>query len=205
VDQSPFFERMLFSSCVALQMVPGSFWIVSILCTSVFGESKSTILRTKYYQLGSTAAFKLVDSVLRSLLDDWLSWRVCHGFPYSLLTNTRIVPWIRPRPLLSIFLVSNLPTIWCCIMYKQFLYRPGQALKAPGGSGLTEFVDSWHMNVARLSTLCTDCLYPPGDTTGPHISLRGWVYPRPWCSRNDYVDEKYQWPHWKSNSKPSNL
>ena len=48
--------RMLFSSCVALQMAHGSLWNVSILRTSVFGDSKSTILRTKYYQLGSTAA-----------------------------------------------------------------------------------------------------------------------------------------------------
>jgi hypothetical protein len=29
-----------------------------------------------------------------------------------------------------------------------------------------EFLDSRHMKVERLSAVCTDCLYPEGDTPG---------------------------------------
>jgi len=34
---------------------------------------------------------------------------------------------------------------------------------------IPEFLDSWHMKVAGLSDLYTDCLYPLGDAPGTHF------------------------------------
>jgi len=37
---------------------------------------------------------------------------------------------------------------------------------------LPEFLDNWHMNMARSSVVCTGYLYPPGDTSGTHFYYR---------------------------------
>jgi hypothetical protein len=44
---------------------------------------------------------------------------------------------------------------------KLSLYRPGEALRAPGVEA-SRFIDNRHMKVARLSALRTGCLYPQG-------------------------------------------
>ena len=55
---------------------------------------------------------------------------------------------------------------------KQSHYRPGQALRVPGGSRLPEglrlpgLLENRHMKVAKLSTLRAGRLYPPGDNPG---------------------------------------
>jgi hypothetical protein len=49
---------------------------------------------------------------------------------------------------------------------------PIQAWTDPEGSRrlrLPEFLDNWHMKVARLSALCTGRLYAPRDTRGTHF------------------------------------
>ena len=53
---------------------------------------------------------------------------------------------------------------------KLSLYKPGQALRPPGGwLRLQEFTDNRHMKVTRLSALRTGRLYPQGDTPGTHF------------------------------------
>jgi hypothetical protein len=32
-----------------------------------------------------------------------------------------------------------------------------------------QFLDNWHMKVARLSALLTGCLHPPADIPGTHF------------------------------------
>ena len=37
------------------------------------------------------------------------------------------------------------------------------------------------------------------------VSVRGWVYPRKYWGRKDYVNEKFQWPYRKSNPQTSGM
>jgi len=48
---------------------------------------------------------------------------------------------------------------------KQFLYRPGQALRDPGPL----FHDNLHMKVVRLSAQRTGRLYSSGNIPGTHL------------------------------------
>jgi len=48
-------------------------------------------------------------------------------------------------------------------------------MRVPGDWGSPRFQDNWHMMVVRLSTIRTGRLYPPGNISGSHISVRGWV------------------------------
>ena len=57
-------------------------------------------------------------------------------------------------------------------------YRPGQAVRAPVGLVLPEFVDSRLMNVVRLSALRTGHLFPHlvfisvSDRVDPRVTVR---------------------------------
>ena len=64
-------------------------------------------------------------------------------------------------------------TVKVKVKVKQFHYRPWgfQEVEAP------RFQDNQHMKVARLSALCTGCLYPQ-EIFLVLISVRGWVNPR---------------------------
>jgi hypothetical protein len=56
---------------------------------------------------------------------------------------------------------------WCMSLIEKFLmsslYRPGQALRAPGRMTFSEFLENRRTKVVRLSALGTGRLYLPED------------------------------------------
>jgi hypothetical protein len=67
--------------------------------------------------------------------------------------------------------------------HKQSLFRPGQAMRLPGGWG-SQFHDNRHMKVVRLLAPRTGRLYPPGKITGTGLCSR---LSRPQGHSADYV------------------
>ena len=63
-----------------------------------------------------------------------------------------------------------------------------------------EFQDGRHMKVVSLSAILTERLYPQETFLLEVESTPGSL-----CGRKDYVNEKFQWDHRKSNRQPSGL
>ena len=63
----------------------------------------------------------------------------------------------------------------CKKQTKQSHYRPGQALRVPGGEA-PKFQDNRHVNVVRSSALRTGHFYSPGNIPGTHFC---WMLSQP--------------------------
>jgi len=106
----------------------------------------------------------------------------------------------------SVFKGWYLAVLWVCfcsLLYR-FKKNPFTGLDRPIGFQEVEtprFQDNWHMKVVRLSALCTGHLYPPGNSWYSFL-LEAELTSGPWCSRKDYVNEKFQWHHRESNPQP---
>jgi len=71
-------------------------------------------------------------------------------------------------------IISILPQEWILSVKKRSPYRPETGLLGSKRFKLSECLDNWHMEVARLSAQCTGSIYPPGGNLVP-VSFRGWV------------------------------
>jgi len=87
---------------------------------------------------------------------------------------------------------------------KQSHYRPGPALRVPGG---------WGSQISRhLAHEGGKVVSPKNRPPLPHRKYSWYSFlleadstPGPQCSRKDYVNEKFQWHHRHSNPWPSGL
>ena len=90
------------------------------------------------------------------------------------------------------------------VKVKQSHYRPGQALRVPGGWGSQISRQSAHEGGNVVSRMHRPPL-PPGKYSWHSFLLQDESTPVPQCDQKGYVNEKFQWHHRESNPRPSGL
>ena len=89
------------------------------------------------------------------------------------------------------------------VKVKQSNYRPGQALRVPGGWGSQISRQSAHEG-GKVSSTHRPPLSPRKYSWHSFL-LEAESFPVSWCGRKDYVNEKFQWHQRESDPRPSDL